>query len=74
MATVKKIMYDTCRDATYHFRVYDYATGQLVPGWCKCKVFGETEKQYRIQICASLPQHAIGDFMWVRKKFVKFYN
>jgi hypothetical protein len=73
MAT-KKVIWDTPKEATYHFKVYDYSTGQLIPCWCGCKVFGETEKRYHIQICAALPDHAIGDFMWVRKQFVKFKN
>lgn len=71
MAT-KKIMYDKPKEGTYHFRIYQYETGNLIPGWCSCRVLGETETQYRIQIYAALPKHAQGDLMWVRKQFVKF--
>lgn len=65
-------MYEQYKEATYHFKIYDYGTGNLIPGWCSCRVWGETPTQYRIQICAALPRHAIGDYMWVRKEFVKF--
>lgn len=71
MAT-KKTMYEKPIEGTYHFKIYEYATGRLIPGWCSCKVLGETEKQYQIQIYAALPKHAQGDIMWVRKEFVKF--
>ena len=44
MAT-KKVIWDTPKEATYHFKIYNYSTGELIPGWCGCKVFGETEKK-----------------------------
>lgn len=69
----KKTMYEKPIEGTYHFKIYDYANGgRLIPEWCSCKVLGETEKQYQIQIYAALPKHAQGDIMWVRKEFVKF--
>ena len=71
MAT-KKIMYEQYKEGTYHFRIYDYGSGALIPAWCSCRVWGETPTSYRIQICAALPHHAIGDYMWVQKRFVKF--
>ena len=70
--SVKKIMYEQYKEATYHFHIYKYDTGTLMPAWCSCRVWGETPTQYRIQICAALPRHKIGDYMWVRKEFVKF--
>lgn len=70
--STKKVMWDVPKDATYHFKIYDYHTSRIIPGWCGCKVFGETENRYRIQILAAIPRHAMGDFMWVRKQFVKF--
>ena len=69
---IKKTMYEQYKDATYHFKIYDYETGRLTAARCSCRVWGETEKQYWIQICAALPNHAIGDYMWVRKEFVRF--
>ena len=71
MAT-KKITYEQYKEATYHFRIYNYDTGQLIPCWCSCRVWGETVMQYRIQLCAAIPKHAIGDYIWVHKQFVKF--
>lgn len=70
--SAKKIIYDHPQEGTYHFNIYEYESGALIPAWCSCKVIGETALQYKIQICAALPKHKIGDFMWVHKRFVKF--
>ena len=70
--STKKIEYKEYKEATYRFHIYDYKTGALIPAWCACKVCAETPHSYRIQICAAIPKHAIGDYLWVQKKFVTF--